>query len=92
MILILLKPLCRGPVQGIETCPPVDGGRSGGLDFSPSLVLEAGVRAHLGGVNALPGAASGAVPTQLVLLAAARPQRELLLEAHFWPLSHHSDL
>lgn len=36
LILILLKPLCKGPVQGIESLPwSVDGGGSGGLDLSP---------------------------------------------------------
>lgn len=55
----------------------------------PSLELEAGVRTQRGGVNALPGVASGTVPTQLALLAAAVPSERI---AHFWPLSHHSDL
>ena len=48
-----------------------------------SLALEAGVRAPLGGVNALAGVASGTVPTQLALLAAAGPSERIAARGTF---------
>lgn len=49
----------------------------------PSLALEAGIRAPLGGVNALAGVASGTVPTQLALLAAAGPSERIAARSTF---------